>query len=65
MTSVDQLEREIRMQVAEREALHERGASRDELEQNRLRLVRLQARLTKKLIESHLPVDPPIEHRAA
>ena len=65
MASVAQIEREIRTVVAARQALHDRGAGRDELEQNRRRLARLEARLTRQLIESHLSADPAIEHRAA
>jgi hypothetical protein len=39
--------------VAEREALHERGALRDELEANRLQLVGRQQELSRALIDRH------------
>ena len=65
MASVDLLEREISRLVAERQALHDLGAGRDQLEQNRLQLIRLQALLTKQVIESHLGAGPAIDHRAA
>ena len=58
MSSVDLLEREIGRLVAERQALHDLGAGRDQLEQNRLQLIRLQALLTKQVIESHLAARP-------
>ena len=65
MASVEQLELAIRTLVSERQALRDLGAGRDELEDNRLGLVRLQGRLTKALIELHLPADPGIATRVA
>ena len=58
MASVEQLEQAIRELVSERQALRDVGADRNELEQNRLRLIRLQGRLTEELLERHLPADP-------
>ena len=55
MASVESLQQAVRRLVAERQALHEREASRDELETNRLELVRRQQELSRALIEDHLP----------
>ena len=44
----------VRLLVAERQALHERDASRDELESNRLELVGRQQQLAHALIEGYL-----------
>jgi len=41
----------IRACVAERQALHKRGAASDELERNRLELVRLQRLLSRAWID--------------
>jgi len=41
MPSVQELEAAIRACAAERQALHERGAASDELDRNRLEIVRL------------------------
>jgi hypothetical protein len=65
MASVERLESAIRTLVSERLALRELGAGRDELEENRRRLVRLQWRLAKALIKVHLPADPGIGMRVA
>lgn len=54
MTSVDSLHQAVRQLVAERQALHEREASRAELEANRLELVSRQQELSRALIEDHL-----------
>jgi hypothetical protein len=63
--SVERLELAIRTLVSERLALRELGAGRDELAENRLRLVRLQWRLAKALIKLHLPAHPEIGTRVA
>jgi hypothetical protein len=55
MASAESLQQEVRRLVAERQALHERGATRDELEANRLELVRRQQELSRALIDGHLP----------
>jgi hypothetical protein len=65
MASVERLEWAIRTLVSERLALRELGAGRDELEENRRRLVRLQWRLAKALIKLHLPADPGLGTRVA
>ncbi len=65
MASVQQLQLAIRTLVSERQALRELGAGSDELEKNRLRLVRLQWRLAQALIELHLHTDPAISLRLA
>lgn len=63
--SVGRLESAISTLVSERLALRELGAGRDELEENRLRLVRLQWRLAKALIKLHLPADSGVGTRVA
>ena len=65
MANVERVESAIRTLVSERLALRELGAGRDELEENRRRLVRLQWRLAKALIKLHLPSDPGIGTRVA
>jgi hypothetical protein len=45
MASVECVQEAVRLVVAERQAMHARGADRDELESNRLELVRRQQEL--------------------
>ena len=54
MRSVQDLEAAIRSCAAERQALHERGAASDELELNRLEIVRLQWQLSHAWIDRRL-----------
>jgi hypothetical protein len=54
MRSVESLQEALRLFVAERQALRERGADRGELEANRLELARKQRELSHALIERHL-----------
>jgi hypothetical protein len=53
MASVEGLHEAIRALVAERQRMHERDARRDELESNRLELVRRQRQLSCALIDRH------------
>ena len=55
MASVECLQEAVRMLVAERQALHELGAGRNELESNRLKLVGRQQQLSHALIDRYLP----------
>lgn len=50
MASVECVQKAVRLVVAERQAMHARGADRDELESNRLQLVRRQQELSRALI---------------
>lgn len=50
MASVDCIQQAVRRLVAERQELHAREAGRDELESNRLELVRRQQDLARALI---------------
>jgi hypothetical protein len=62
MVSVECIEEAIRTLVAERQALHERDAGREELESNRLQLVNRHQQLSHALISRYLP---PAEQEAA
>jgi hypothetical protein len=54
MSSVECLEAVLRALVAERQAMRDRNAGRDELETNRLEVVLRQRQLSKALIDRHL-----------
>jgi hypothetical protein len=54
MASVECLQDEVNMLVAERQALRDRDAGRDELESNRLELVQGQRKLSHALINRYL-----------
>jgi hypothetical protein len=53
MVSVEGLQEELRVLVAQRQAMRERQAGRDELESNRLELGERQRQLSHALIRSH------------
>ena len=53
MASVESLQTALRVLVAERQALHQRDAVRDELEANRLQLVGRQQELSRALINRY------------
>jgi hypothetical protein len=53
MASVECLQAALRVLVAERQALRERRASRDELESNRLQLVGRHQQLSRALIDRY------------
>jgi hypothetical protein len=54
MASVERLNEELRILVAERQAMRERDAGADELESNRLALAQRQRQLSHALIDRHL-----------
>jgi len=54
MASVEGVQEELRVLVAERQAMREREAGRDELESNRLELARRQRQLSHALIGRHV-----------
>jgi hypothetical protein len=54
MASVEGVQEELRVLVAERQAMREREAGRDELESNRLELARRQRQLSHALIGRYL-----------
>ena len=53
MASLECLQEAVRILVAERQALHDRDASRDELESNRLALGRRQRQVSHALIDRY------------
>ncbi len=52
---VDKLNGELRELVLERQTLREHGAAADDLERNRIAIVRVQWQLSHALIHAHLP----------
>ena len=54
MASLECLQEAVRILIAERQALHDRDASRDELESNRLELARRQQQVSHALIDRYL-----------
>jgi len=54
MASVEGIQEELRVLVAQRQALRERDAGRDELESNRLELAQRQRQLSHALIHRHV-----------
>ena len=58
---IEQLTKRIEQLVLERQTLRDRGASKLELERNRLEIVRRQWDLSHALIESHRPEPAPLK----
>ena len=59
MASVECLQEAVRRLVAERQALRERHACRDELESNRIELAARERELSRSLIDRYLPRAEP------
>jgi hypothetical protein len=57
LPNVEALSEEIRGLVYERQTLRSVGASHEELERNRVELVRVQQELVLALIQRYLPAD--------
>ena len=57
--TVEQLNQKLRWLVSERQALRDQGAATDEVERNRLEIVRVQWTLSYALIELHRPDGLP------
>ena len=57
LPNVESLSEEIRGLVYERQSLRAVGASAEELERNRVELVRVQQELVLALIQRYLPAD--------
>jgi len=57
LPNVESLSEEIRGLVYERQTLRSVGASAEELERNRVELVRVQQELVLALIQRYLPAD--------
>jgi hypothetical protein len=57
LPNVEALSEEIRGLVYERQTLRSIGASHEELERNRVELVRVQQELVLALIQRYLPAD--------
>jgi hypothetical protein len=53
MANLECLQEAVRMLVAERQALHDRDASRNELESNRLELAHRQRQVSHALIDRY------------
>jgi hypothetical protein len=59
MANVECLQEAVRTLVEERQALHDRAASREELESNRLELASRQRQLSHALIDRYLRYVEP------
>jgi hypothetical protein len=57
LPTVESLSDEVRGLVYERQTMRSVGAGADELERNRVELVRAQQELVEALIRRHLPAD--------